>query len=140
MMKKLSLAQALRAGVMASATAVIFNSILFFVFHTNGTLSDDIFVQPNQPLTIVSVIIASIMPTLVACLGLFLLEKFTNSGVKIFRVLTAGIGLISLAGPFMSIPGVTTGFATVLAAMHVVVVAALLYFTNKQANAVYTIA
>lgn len=128
---KLNFKQAFTAGLKAAGVATLVNAILFFIFKTAGIIVDTIFIQPNQPLTIVPIIFASIAPTLIATLVFFLFEKFTNNGYKIFRNISLVLMAISFVNPFMGIDGVTVGYALVLDFMHVVVVGALLYFIEK---------
>ena len=116
---------------MAAGAATVVNAILFLIFHASGILVDTIFIQPNQPLTVVPIIIASIMPTLIATLVFFLLEKYTKNGWKIFKIIALVLMVISFVNPFMGIQGVTVGYAVVLDLMHVVVVSSLLYFIGK---------
>lgn len=132
MQTKLNFKQAIMAGLMAAGAATVLNAILFFIFHSAGIIVDTIFIQPNQPMTIVPIIISSIVPTLIATLVFFLLEKFTKNGFKIFRIISIILLVLSFVNPFMGIQGVTIGYAIVLNIMHVVVVAALLYFISKS--------
>lgn len=132
MTSKVTFVQAIKTGLVTSAVASVVNAAIFFIFHASGVLRDDIFVQPGQPLTVVPVILSSTLPTLLACIVFFLLDKITSNGFKIFRVIMIVFGLLSLAAPFTGVPGVTTGYALVLEAMHVVVIVALLYFVQKQ--------
>lgn len=132
MTTKLNFKQTFMAGLMAAAAATVVNAILFFVFHAAGIIVDTIFIQPNQPMTIVPIIISSIVPTLIASLVFFLLEKYTKNGFGIFRIIALVLMVLSFINPFMGIQGVTMGYAIVLNIMHVVVVAALLYFIGKS--------
>jgi hypothetical protein len=132
MKTKLNFKQAIMAGLIAAGAATVINSILFFIFHSAGIIVDTILIQPNQPMTIVPIIISSIVPTLIATLVFFLLEKFTKNGFKIFRIISIILLVLSFVNPFMGIQGVTIGYAIVLNIMHVVVVAALLYFISKS--------
>ncbi len=131
MTTKLNFKQSMAAGLMAAGVAAVVNTILFFIFHASGILVDTIFIQPNQPLTAVPVILSSIMPTLIATLVFFLLEKYTKNGWKIFKIIAFVLMFVTFANPFMGIQGVTIGYAIVLDLMHVVVVASLLYFIGK---------
>lgn len=131
MKTKLSFKQSIMAGLMASAAAVVVNAILFLIFHATGTISDSIFIQPNQPLTIVPIIISSVVPTIIASMVFFLFEKFTNNGMKIFTIISIVLLLLSFVNPFMGIPGVTLGYGVILNVMHVVVAGSLLFFINK---------
>ena len=131
MTTKLNFKQAFMAGLMAAGAATVVNALLFFIFKAACIIVDTIFIQPNQALTIVPIIFASIVPTIVATLVFFLFEKFSNNGFKIFRIIALVLMVLSFVNPFMGIPGVTVGYALALDLMHVVVVAALLYFIGK---------
>ena len=131
MKTKINFKQAILAGVFASGTAAVANSIIYLIFHSAGVLTDDLFVQPNEPLTLVPVIASSILPTLIASIVFYLIEKFTNNGFKIFRIVSLILLVLSFINPFAMIENVTVGYALVLNAMHIVVVAALFYFTGK---------
>ena len=131
MTTKLNFKQSMMAGLMAAGVATVVNAILFFIFHATGILVDTIFIQPTQPLTVVPIIISSIMPTLIATLVFFLLEKYTKNGWKIFQIIAYVLMVITFVNPFVGIQGVTIGYAVVLDLMHVVVVGSLLYFIGK---------
>jgi len=131
MTSKLNIKQSLIAGLMAGITAAVINGILFLIFHSTGVISDDIYPKPNEPMTIVPVVMASIIPALIGSLIFFLLEKFTNKGFNIFAIATGILTVLSLYSPFTVIPGVTTGYALVLCVMHIVVPVSLLYFIRR---------
>jgi Na+/phosphate symporter len=80
--------------------------------------------------------LSSIVPTLIAGIVFFLFEKYTNNGFRIFSIVAIVLGLLSLTSPFMQIKDVTVGFGVVLDIMHVVVVAALLYFLKAAVDSV----
>jgi hypothetical protein len=131
---QLNFKQSILAGLMASGVSVIINSILFLVSKTAGIITDDIFIQPNQPLTIVPIIISSILPTLIGACVFFLLEKYTNNGWKIFSIIAVVLLVLSFINPFVGIPGITIMYGIVLNVMHVVVAGALLYFIKNAKN------
>ncbi|MDI1356332.1 MAG: DUF6069 family protein [bacterium] len=135
MKTKLTFAQSMKAGAFAAGAAVVINLALFFIFKAVGTITDNIFIQPNTPLTAVPVIIATIVPALIACSVFFLIEKFTTNGFHLFRIVSIVLLLLSFINPFMGIPGVTAAYAVSLNVMHVVVVAALLFFIGKATKA-----
>lgn len=122
------------AGLMAAAVATVINGILFYIFHASGIIVDTIFVQPNQPMTIVPIIISSILPSILASLVFFLFEKYTSNGFRIFRIVALVLMVLTFINPFVGIQGVTVGYALALNVMHVVVVAALLYFIGKRST------
>lgn len=128
---KLNLKQSLFAGLLAGGAAAIINAVLFFVFHSAGVISDDVFPQPGQPLTIVPVIMSSTFPLLVGSVVFYLLERFTNSGFIIFAVIAFVLTALSLVSPFTMIPNVTLGYALVLCLMHITAALPLLYFIRR---------
>jgi hypothetical protein len=132
MTKKLNFKQVMMAGLSAAAVSAIINAILFFIFKAIGWITGDILVQPNQPLTVVPVIISSIVPALIAALVFFLFEKYTMNGYRNFSIVTIILMLLSLAAPFNGIPNVTTKYALALGSMHIVVPLVLLYFINRS--------
>jgi len=131
MKTKLSFKLTFMAGLMAALVATIVNAILFFIFKWADVIVDTIFIQPNQPLNVIPIIISSIVPTFIATLVFYLFEKFTKNGFNIFRIIALVLMILSFANPFMGIPGVTIGYAIALNVMHVVVVGALIYFIGK---------
>lgn len=131
MKAKLTFKQSITAGALAAAAAAVVNAVLFFIFHAVGVITDDIMVQPNMPMTVVPVIISSILPTLIASIVFFLIEKYTQNGFKIFTIVALVLMVITFANPFMGIPGITVPYGIALNVMHVVVVAALLFFINR---------
>lgn len=134
MKAKLSFKQSIIAGLLAAGVAAVVNTILFFIFHAVGVITDDIMIQPNTPMTVVPIIISSIMPTLIATVVFFLIEKYTNNGFKIFTIISIILMVLTFANPFVGIPGIGVAYGIVLNVMHVVVVAALLFFINRAKN------
>ncbi len=131
MNNKLTLKQSLLAGLFAGLAAAVINAVLFLIFRGTGVITDSIYVKPKEPLTIVPVIMASIVPLVIGSFLFYLVERFTASGLKIFTVVALVLTAISLISPFTVIPGVTTGYALVLCLMHIVAALSLLYFLRR---------
>ena len=136
MKTKLNLKQSLLAGLLAGIAAAVINGVLFIVFRLAGVISDSIFPQPGQPLTLSTVIMASIFPLIIGSVVFYLFERFLSSGFKIFAVIALILMVLSLFSPFAMIPGATIAYSLVLCAMHVVAALSLLYFIRraKQIN------
>ncbi len=132
MTSKLNIKQALVAGLTAAAVAAVVNAILFFIFHAPGIIVDTVFIQPNQPMTVVPIIISSVIPSILGSLVFFLFEKYSSNGYKNFRILALVLMIVTFANPFVGIPNISVAYGIVLNVMHVVVVAALLYFLAKS--------
>jgi len=131
MKTKSTFKQAFIAGLSAAGVAAVINVILFFVFSAAGLITDDIFIQPNQPMTAVPVIISSVVPTLLASVVFFLIDKYTSNGYKVFTIMALVLLVLSFANPFLGIQGVSLPYALSLDFMHIVVVGSLLFFLKN---------
>lgn len=131
MNSKLSFKQVITAGVIAAGCSAVINALLFFTFHASGVLSNTILIQPGQPLTVVPIIMASILPSVIGASIFFLFEKYSANGFKIFSIISLILLILSFVNPFMGIPGVTIGYGIVLNVMHVVVALSLLFFLKR---------
>jgi hypothetical protein len=131
MTKKVSFKNAFLAGLMAAGTAAAVNAILFFIFHAAGLITDDIEIQPGQHMTVVPVLLSSIMPTLIACIVFWVIERLTKRGIMIFTIVSIVLLLLSFSNPFVMIPNVTIGYGVALNVLHVVVVASLLFYLRR---------
>jgi hypothetical protein len=125
---KLTFKTIITAAALAGVSAAFINSLLYFIFHASGIIPDNVFIQENQPLTVVPVIISSVVPSLLAGIVFYLLCRYTSKGYRIFSIIALLLLVLSFANPFMSIPGIPLAMGLALNAMHVVVVASLLYF------------
>ncbi|MBC7921436.1 MAG: hypothetical protein H7Z75_10160 [Ferruginibacter sp.] len=116
-----------RAGFIGLIAAVVGNSALFFIGKAVGALPDNVIIpNANAPLTIVSVIFATIFPAIIATLVFGLLARFTKRPVPVFIVIAVIVFLLTLYSPF-SIPNVPAGMVVVLELMHVVTALAITY-------------
>lgn len=131
MTSKLNFRKSILAGFCGGLTAAAINIVLYALFHGSGVISDDIHIKPGVSLNLVPVIIMSIVPLIIGGIVFFLFEKYSNQGYKYFSVLSITLLILSFTQPFIAIPNVTMGYALVLNLMHVVAVAALLYFIRR---------
>jgi hypothetical protein len=128
---KLSFKQIFIAGLIAAGASAVINAILFFIFHAAGILTDNIMVQPNQPLTVAPVVISSILPTLIGACIFFPFEKYGRNGFKTFSIIAMILLVLSFVFPFLGIPNITIAYGIILVIMHIVVVLSLLYFIKR---------
>ncbi|GAB3167167.1 DUF6069 family protein [Telluribacter humicola] len=131
MTTKLSFGQAIKTGLSAGVVAAAINSVLFLLFRSLGLITDDVFVQPDMPMTVVPVIISSLVPSVLAGMVYYLLDRFTANGYRNFLILSIVLLLLSFANPFMMIPNVPVSYGIALDLMHVTVVVSLLYFLRR---------
>ena len=128
------------AAAVAGAISAVVNSILYFIFHATGVIPDDVYVQENQPLTLLPVVISSFVPSLLAGVVFYLFCRYTRNGFRYFSILAIILLLLSLANPFMAIKNIPLSMGIALNVMHIVVGASLLYFFNRIKAADYKIA
>ena len=136
MTTKLNFKQVISAAGIAAVASVVINAALFFIFQAVGVFTNDIMIQPNQPLTIVPIILSSVMPTIVGSLVFLLFEKFGKNGIKTFSIVAIILMVLSFANPFFGIPNITVAAAMALNVMHVVVAFSLLHFLRKAKSKV----
>jgi hypothetical protein len=131
MNSKINFKNAILAGLYAGIAAAVLNAVLYFIGRGAGIFTDQLEVQPGQPLTVIPVLISSILPSIIAAIVFFLLDKFTSKGMLIFTIISVVLLLLSFMNPFVGIPGITMASGVLLNVMHVTVVVALLYFLKK---------
>ena len=123
------LLNALIAGVIAA----VINVIIFFI---GGAMVGGIEVDMNgtgtfAPMPFFLPIILSLLPTLVAGVGLWIARRFIPRGNQVFVIGTAILVLLSLGGPFSG-QIATTSASIVLAVMHLVVGALMIGYLARR--------
>jgi hypothetical protein len=134
MTNKLSFSQTIKAGSLAAFVATVINLVLYYALHAAGIFTDDIMIQPNQPLTAFPVAFSSVLPSLVGASVFFLFEKFSSNGLRNFTTIAILLCVLSFINPFAAIHNVTVAYGIGLNVMHVVVCGALLFFLKKAKN------
>ncbi len=132
MHSKLTFLQSIQAGLLAGVVSAVINAVLFFVFQAVGVLHNGVYVQPNQPLTVMPVIMASVVPSLIGSIVFFLIERFTSNGYRVFSILAITLAVLSLYSTFTVPVNVTLGYSLVLCVMHLVVAFVLVYFIGRR--------
>jgi Family of unknown function (DUF6069) len=134
---KLNSAALLKAAPLAGLIAAAINAVLYLIGDATGLMDKSVGMpspEGVQPITLMPVIMASILPSIVAGIVLALLNRFTANPMRVFGILAAALLLFSLSGPFTSIPGIPTGMALLLCVMHSVVAGVVWYIFNRFAG------
>ena len=124
------LTNALIAGVISA----VINLLIFFI---GGAVVGGIEVattpgEPFAPLPFFIVVIASIVPTLLAGIGLWIAAGYIPNGIRVWQIVAVVITLLSLGSPFGG-QVATIAAAVLLALMHVVVGGVMVwYLTLRQ--------
>ena len=128
-----SLGTILLNALIAGVIAAVINVIIFFI---GGAVVGGIDVDMNgtgafAPMPFFLPIISSLLPTLVAGVGLWIARRFIPRGNQVFVIGTAILVLLSLAIPFSG-QIATTSAAIVLAVMHLVVGALMIGYLARR--------
>ena len=116
-----------RGALIAAGTAACLNLVVYFVARAAGVTFTGRF-NPAAPETVVAltdVLGASIVWVVPASAGLLLLNRFMERPSKVFAIVAATFGLLSVAGPF-TFPEATLGTKLALSAMHLILTAAII--------------
>ena len=113
--------------------AAVINVIIFFI---GRAVVGGIDVDMNgtgtfAPMPFFLPAVASLLPTLVAGLGLWIARRFIPKGNQVFVIGTAILVLLSLVSPFSG-QIATTSAAIVLAVMHLVVGALMIGYLAQR--------
>lgn len=110
-------------GLKVAAISAVINVVLFFLGSAAGLLPETVLLPgPNEPLTVVPVILSSIVGTLAGTVLYTLLSRFSPaSSARAFRVTLIVLGVATLFPP-LSIPGAPVGMVITLELMHVVAI------------------
>lgn len=128
-----SLGTILLNALIAGVIAAVINVIIFFI---GRAVVGSIDVDMNgtgtfAPMPFFLPIVASLLPTLVAGVGLWIARRFIPRGNQVFVIGTAILVLLSLAIPFSG-QIATTSAAIVLAVMHLVVGALMIGYLARR--------
>lgn len=120
-------------ALVAGVIAAVINLIIFFI---GRAVVGGIDVDINRIGTFVAMpfflpIVASLVPMLVAGVGLWIARRFIPRGNLVFMIAVAILLLLSLAGPFSG-QIATTSAAIVLLLMHLVVGALMIGYLAQR--------
>jgi hypothetical protein len=80
---KPSFKSTITAATVAGVISAVFNSILYFIFHATGVIPDNVYVQENQPLTLLPVLLSSFVPSLLAGVVFYLFCRYAKNGLPV---------------------------------------------------------
>ncbi|MEM1003357.1 MAG: DUF6069 family protein [Bacteroidota bacterium] len=127
---KLLVDPALRAMI----TSVVINTALYFTGTTMGIISLDVPVTPDgQVFSLPPVIVASIIPIILAVLIFWAMSLWMTFYKRWFLVLASVLLVVSFLSPF-SVPQIPFGMALLLNLMHVIVAGSVMYFFHFKYN------
>ena len=90
-------------------------------------MSDTVLIpNQNQPITLPTVLISSVVPALLAGVVLALLNRFVSNAVRLFTIISLLLLAVSFVNPFLMIPGIPLAMGLWLDLMHVAVAGSVL--------------
>jgi hypothetical protein len=113
------------ASLLAGLAATVANVVVYLIASAAGAIPQTVLIPTPggpMPVTVAAVIINSFLPAIVAGVFLALLNRFTRRPVRIFRIVSVVLLLLSFANPF-TIPGAPIVMIVALNLMHVVAAA-----------------
>ena len=117
------------AALVAAAGALLINVLLYFVAKLFGAFPPTVQVQ-GQPFSVVSVIIFSFFPVVIAALVFFLLVRFTARPKRIFYIVAAVIFALMIFTPF-TLAGAPRLMIATLELMHVIVAGGAVWAVSR---------
>lgn len=132
---KINAAALLKVAPLAAGAAAAFNAVLFLIGNALGLMDPSVGIAgPDgsiQAITLVPVIMASIIPSLLAGVLLAVLNRFSAQPLRIFGIVTLVLLVLSMANPFLGIPNVPMGMALWLDLMHLMVAGTVWYAFSR---------
>ena len=112
--------------------AAISAGLSFVILSTIGAFPQMVQMPPTgEPITLSTVVSTAVIGGLGGVLAFAIINRFTNSPIKIFRRVAIGVLVLSFATPF-TIPGVPAAMLLSLLFMHVVVAAVVVVTLTYQ--------
>jgi hypothetical protein len=135
---KINTSALLKAVPYAIGAGLIANVALYYIGTAAGIMDPNVGMpKPDgtvDPITVVPVIMASILPVIVAAGVLLLINRFSANPLRIFGILTAVLALLSLSSPFTGLPNAPVGMSLLLCLMHLVVAGSVWYFFSRTSK------
>ena len=114
-----------------AAVSVLLNVIIFYIGKAFGSMHSYLPVPSERQLTLIPVIVVSALAAFIGAGAYALLRLFVSRPYKVFSILAVIVLIVSFAAPYI-VPGVNHDMAFTLDAMHIVVVAAMLFFLRRH--------
>jgi len=120
----------LKNGLLAGIIAGTLNVVIYFIAKQMSWVSNSVLLPGGKPLTLLPIIFSSVIPSILAAVTLFALDRMSDNPISIFTIIGIVILLLSLGGPF-SIPRLPTSTRLTLALMHLIAGGVIIYFLRK---------
>lgn len=132
---KINASALLKVAPLAAGAAAALNAVLFLIGNALGIMDPSVGIAgPDgsiQAITLVPVVMASIIPSLLAGVLLAVLNRFSAQPLRIFGIVTLVLLVLSLSNPFMGIPNIPVSMALWMDLMHLVVAGTVWYAFSR---------
>ena len=112
------------AGALALVLAVAANAVVYLVASFFGAMPQDVDANGQGPIKLPMVVATSAVGAVVGTLVYALIGRFVRRPVRVFRLVSALVLVLSFVGPF-TIPGAPAAMVGALLLMHVVAAVAV---------------
>jgi Family of unknown function (DUF6069) len=119
--RELAPSRVLQGALLAAGVGASLNALVYVVARAAGVTytGEPVFGAPDGVVGLKNVVGASIVWVLPATLVLLLMNRFLKKPTKIFVIVAAGFGTLSLVGP-LTFPGAPLGTKAALCVAHVI--------------------
>lgn len=121
-----------RVTLIAAIASVVINVILYFVGRSAGWIPDDM-PESTELFSLVSVILASVVPVLLFGLLMAYLVQHAPRASRLFTIILLVVLIIAVVVPF-SLRDIESSFQFTLLAMHIVTAGSILFLTQTAQN------
>jgi hypothetical protein len=112
------------AGALALVVAAAANAVVYLVASFFGAMPQDIDANGQGPITLPMVVAMSAVGAVVGTLVYALVGRFVRRPVRVFRLVSALVLVLSFVGPF-TIPGAPAAMVGALLLMHIIAAVAV---------------
>jgi len=127
--RTISLRNLTLATLVAAASALLINVVLYFLGDIFGAFPPSVQVQ-GQPFGVIPVILFSFFPVVIAALVFLLLVRFTAQPKRVFYIVAAVIFALMIFTPF-TLAGAPTLTIATLELMHIVVASGSVWAVSR---------
>jgi hypothetical protein len=120
-----------RNGVIAAVVAAVINAILFYIGAAAGGFPTSVLTPMGVPITISTVLVATVVGILVGTLGYTILSRLTTNPNRWFTILAVIVLVLMVYNPF-TLPGAPVLMIAILQIMHLVAGGAAIYFLARS--------
>ena len=121
-----------RNGIIAAIAVAVINALIYLLGAATGNMPQDVLTPLGMPITLTTMIVASIVPLLLGTFAYMILTRFTAKSLanRIF-VMVSILLLIFMAISPLQLAGAPIGMVVILEVVHLIAGGALIYALTR---------